>query len=81
MCRSSAEVGDQDLPQLGLLNLLLPVSPPAHHDEIVGTWYRLDLVIWVLGLENRSPSEGSPPIVIRKKDDEEETEAGEGDEG
>lgn len=64
MRRLSAEVGDPDVPQLGLLDLLLSVSLPAHHHEIGGTRDLLDFILRVLELEIRPLSGGSPPIVV-----------------
>lgn len=71
------EVWDPDVPQLGLLDLLFPVSLPAHHHEVGGTWYLLDLVVRVLKVETNLFSDGPSPVVICEQEEEEEAEGAE----
>src|SRR5882757_7667963 len=78
MRRPSTKVRDPYIPQLGLLDLLLTVSLPAHHHEIRGTWNLLDLVIWVF---IQWLSAVSPPIVVCEKGEEEQAEGAERDDG
>ena len=81
MRRPSAEVWDPDIPQLGLLDLLLSVPFPAHHYEVGGAGYLLDLVIRVVKSEVCSFSDGPSPAVVCEQDEEEEAEGAKGDEG
>ena len=66
----SAEAGDPDLPQLGLFDLLLPMTLPAHHHEIGGTGYLLDLIIRVAEVGTHPSRKGSPTVICEKGENE-----------
>lgn len=81
MRKLSAEVGDTDIPQLGLFDLLLPMSFPTHHHEVGGAWYLLDLILRVLEFVTHPLREGSLPTVICEQGEKEEAEGAEEGDG
>ena len=78
---SPAKVEDPDLPQLGLLDLLLGVTLPAHHHEIGGTWYLLDLVLRILELGVQLSMRSPLPRVVCEYNENDEAEGPEDGDG
>lgn len=73
--------GDPNLQQLWFLDLLLGVTLPAHHHEIGGTWYLLNLVLRVLELGVWLSKGGPLPRVVRECDENDKAEGAEESDG